>query len=101
HRVAIADQIESPAEAKKRGGKALVSRAIVRLVTPGTLTEEALLDAKAANWLVAVAEAGGTIGLAAADISTGRFETAAPPRAALDAEIARLAPAEIIAPEGF
>jgi DNA mismatch repair protein MutS len=102
HRVAIADQIESPAEAKKRGGgKTLVGRAIVRLVTAGTLTEEALLDAKAANWLVAVAEAGGAIGLAAADISTGRFETATLPRLALDAEIARLAPAEIIAPEDF
>ncbi|HWL46075.1 MAG TPA: DNA mismatch repair protein MutS, partial [Sphingomonadaceae bacterium] len=99
HRVAIADQVESPAEAKKRGGKALVRRAIVRLVTAGTLTEEALLDAKAANWLVAVAEAGGAIGLAAADISTGRFETATPPRDALDAELARLGPAEIVAPE--
>src|SRR3954449_999043 len=52
HRVAIAEQTESPAEAKKRGGsKALVGRAIVRVVTAGTLTEEALLDARAANWL--------------------------------------------------
>ena len=102
HRVAIADQIESPAEAKKRGGsKALVRRAIIRVVTAGTLTEEALLDARAANWLVAVAEAGGAIGLAAADISTGRFETACLPRAALDAEIARIGPAEIVAAEDF
>ena len=101
HRVAIAEQTESPAEAKKRGGKALVNRAIVRIVTAGTLTEEALLDARAANWLVAMAEAGGAIGLAAADISTGRFEIAAVAPAALDAELARLDPAEMIAPEGF
>ena len=100
HRVAIAEQVESPAEAKKRGGgKALVARAIVRVVTAGTLTEEALLDARASNWLVALAEAGGMTGLAAADISTGRFELATIPRAGLDAELARLGPAEIVVPE--
>jgi len=102
HRVAIADQTETPAEAKKRAGsKALVERAIVRVVTAGTLTEEALLDARAANWLVAVAEAGGQIGVAAADISTGRFEIAVAARGALDAEIARLAPSEILVAEDF
>src|SRR5215210_6681179 len=59
HRVAIAEQIESPAEARKaRGSKALVDRAIVRLVTPGTLTEEVLLEAGVANWLAAVARVG-------------------------------------------
>src|SRR3546814_1617968 len=58
HRVAIAEQTESPAEAKKRGSKSVVARAIVRVVTAGTLTEEALLDSRAANWLVAVARAG-------------------------------------------
>ena len=76
HRVAIAEQTESPAEARKRmGSKALVGRAIVRVVTAGTLTEEALLDARAANWLVAVGAVGQggdrRLGLAAADISTG------------------------------
>jgi len=102
HRVAIAEQTETPAEAKKRGGsKALVSRGIVRVVTAGTLTEEALLDARAANWLVALAEIGGTIGLAAADISTGRFEISAVPASALDAELARLSAAEIVVPEGW
>ncbi|PTQ13364.1 DNA mismatch repair protein MutS [Sphingomonas oleivorans] len=102
HRVAIAEQTETPAEAKKRGGsKALVGRAIVRVVTAGTLTEETLLDARAANWLVAIAEAGGALGLAAADISTGRFEIAALVPGALDAELARLGAAEIIVPEGF
>src|ERR687889_1401724 len=75
HRVAIAEQIESPAEARKaRGSKALVERAIVRLVTPGTLTEETLLDSGSANWLAAVGRAGEDYALAAADISTGRFE---------------------------
>src|SRR5215213_9619628 len=59
HRVAIAEQIESPAEARKaRGSKALVDRAIVRLVTPGTLTEETLLESASANWLAAIGRAG-------------------------------------------
>ena len=106
HRVAIAEQIESPAEARKaRGSKALVERAIVRLVTPGTLTEEALLAPAAANWLAAVARAGdagsgsgaGEWGIAAADISTGRFELIACEAGELAAELARLSPAETIA----
>jgi DNA mismatch repair protein MutS len=96
HRVAIAEQVESPAEAKKRGAKSVVARAIVRVVTAGTLTEEALLDSRAANWLVAVAAAGDRCGVAAADISTGRFELTSVAPAALDAELARLAPSEII-----
>ena len=96
HRVAIAEQIESPAEAKKRGSKSVVDRAIVRVVTAGTLTEEALLDSRAANWLVALAPGPERCGIAAADVSTGRFELSAVPPAALDAELARLAPAEII-----
>jgi len=99
HRVAIAEQIESPAEAKKRGAKSVVARAIVRVVTPGTLTEEALLDSRAANWLVAVAKAGERYGIAAADVSTGRFELASVAAGALDAELARLDPAELIASE--
>jgi DNA mismatch repair protein MutS len=98
-RVAIAEQIESPAEAKKRGYKSVVNRAIVRVVTAGTLTEEALLDARASNWLVAVARVGERCGLAAADISTGRFELGSVAPAALDAELARLAAAEVISPE--
>jgi len=101
HRVAIAEQTESPAEAKKRGSKSLVARNIVRIVTAGTLTEEALLDARAANWLVAIAEEGGMIGIAAADVSTGRFEICAASAASLDAELARLAAAEIVVPEGW
>jgi len=99
HRVAIAEQIESPAEAKKRGHKAVVNRAIVRVVTAGTLTEEALLDSRESNWLVAVARVGERYGLAAADVSTGRFELASILPGALDAELARLDAAELIANE--
>lgn len=101
HRVAIAEQTETPAEAKARmGSKALVNRDIIRFVTAGTLTEESLLDSKAANWLVAVGEASGAMALAAADISTGRFEVSAIVPAALDAEIARLMPSEVVLAEG-
>ena len=98
HRVAIAEQTESPAEARKaRGSKALVERAIIRLVTPGTLTEETLLESSAANWLAAVGRAGEDWAIAAADISTGRFELIACGTGELSAELARLSAAEIIA----
>jgi DNA mismatch repair protein MutS len=97
-RVAIAEQTESPSEARKaRGSKALVERAIIRLVTPGTLTEETLLDSGSANWLAAVAQAGDEWAIAAADISTGRFELVACGTGELKSELARLAPAETIA----
>ena len=98
HRVAIAEQIEDPAAAKKRGSKSVVARAVVRVVTPGTLTEDALLEARSANWLASVAQVGGMAGLAWCDVSTGEFRTLACPPAALEPELARIAPAEIIAP---
>ena len=98
HRVAIAEQVESPAEARRlRGSKALVARAIVRLVTPGTLTEEVLLDSGSANWLAAIGRAGDDYAIAAADISTGRFELVACAPGDLTAELARLDAAEVIA----
>ncbi len=98
HRVAIANQTETPEEAKKRAGsKALVSRAIIRVVTAGTLTEEALLDSRTANWCAAVGEAGSGVAIACADISTGRFELIETDAARLGAELARLNPAETIA----
>jgi DNA mismatch repair protein MutS len=103
HRVAIAEQTETPAQAKARGGKALVSRAIVRYVTAGTLTEETLLDSRRDNMLVALAQVGGDtgeIGLAAADISTGRFETQLVRSVDLPAELARLRPSEIVVADG-
>ncbi|MEQ1688272.1 MAG: DNA mismatch repair protein MutS, partial [Sphingopyxis sp.] len=100
HRVAIAEQVETPAEAKTRGGsKALVKRAIVRFVTPGTLTEDALLDSKTANWLVALTETAGERAWAAVDISTGAFELG-PLDDGVAAELARLSPAEVLVAEG-
>ena len=98
HRVAIAEQVETPVEAKARGGsKALVKRAIIRLVTPGTITEDSLLESGAANWLAAVGKAGEDYAIAAADISTGRFELVACGPGDLRSELARLDAAEVIA----
>ena len=81
YRVAVCEQLEDPAEARKRGSKAVVRRDVVRLVTPGTLTEDSLLDTKARNYLTALfrAPAGAededrAIALASLDISTGEFE---------------------------
>jgi len=103
HRVAVCEQMEDPAEAKKRGSKAVVRRDVVRLVTPGTLTEDTLLDARRNNYLLAVARerpsAGGADGrfaLAWIDISTGEFRVTECERAALAAEIARIDPGEIL-----
>ncbi|WP_295636580.1 DNA mismatch repair protein MutS [Novosphingobium sp.] len=101
-RVAIAEQVESPAQAKQRGGsKALVARDIVRFVTAGTLTEEALLEPRRANVLAAVCVVRGAIGLAACDISTGRMELEECAPDDLAAALARLAPSELVAPEGW
>ncbi len=97
HRVAIAEQIETPAEAKARGSKSLVARAIVRVVTAGTLTEDVLLESNAANWLVALFDARGSIGVAAADVSTGRFELSEIAESDVAGELARLGPSEVIA----
>jgi DNA mismatch repair protein MutS len=106
HRVAIAEQTESPAAARARGGsKTLVSRDIVRFVTAGTLTEDSLLDSWANNMLVAISEVasenGREIGIAAADISTGYFEILSVDLGGLSAEIARLNPSELVIPDGF
>ncbi|RQW42565.1 DNA mismatch repair protein MutS [Novosphingobium sp. LASN5T] len=101
-RVAIAEQVETPEEAKKRGGsKALVARDIVRFVTAGTLTEEALLEPRRANVLAAVCEVRGLIGIAACDISTGRMELEECEPAAMGAALARLGASEIVASEDW
>ena len=101
-RVAIAEQVETPAEAKARGGsKALVKRDIVRVVTAGTLTEEALLEPARANRLVALAELRGRIGVAACDVSTGRMELEECGADAVAAALARIGASEIVVPEGF
>ena len=101
HRVAIAEQTESPEAAKARGGKTLVTRDIVRFVTAGTLTEDSLLDSWASNMLVAVAQVGEFFGLAATDISTGYFELLTATGGSLEAELARLSASELVVPEGL
>ena len=98
-RVAVCEQVEDPAEARKRGAKALVRREVVRLVTPGTLSEDALLDARAANYLAALAQAEGTLALAWAEMSTGEFAVMGVSEASLPAALARLEPGEILVPE--
>ncbi|MEQ8357393.1 MAG: DNA mismatch repair protein MutS [Kiloniellaceae bacterium] len=95
-KVAICEQMENPAAAKKRGSKSVVKRDVVRVVTPGTITEDELLDARAHNYLAALAEAGGGLGLAWLDISTGEFQTQPVTVAGLGATLARLAPGELI-----
>ncbi len=100
-RVAVAEQVEDPAEAKKRGSKAVVAREVVRLVTPGTITEDTLLDAGRANHLCAFADASGRStagGLAWTDMSTGALHTAPCTRAELSGWLARLSAAEIVLP---
>ncbi|HWA21817.1 MAG TPA: DNA mismatch repair protein MutS, partial [Caulobacterales bacterium] len=98
-RVAVCEQLEDPAEARKRGSKSIVKRAVVRIVTPGTLTEDSLLDARAANRLAAVALAGDEAALAWADISTGACGVTPFAFARLADEIAALAPAELLVSE--
>ena len=102
-KVAVCEQMEDPAEAKKRGSKSVVARAVQRLVTPGTLTEESLLDARSHNYLAALARVGAedALGLAWADVSTGEFAVTSLAPGNLAAELARLAPGELLAPEGF
>ncbi len=98
-RVAVCEQIEDPAEARKRGAKSVVAREVVRIVTPGTLTEEALLDAGRHNFLAALADAQGALGLAWLDISTGAFWVQPIAPAALSAALARIEPCELLVPE--
>ncbi|MGO4171132.1 DNA mismatch repair protein MutS [Bosea sp. TAF32] len=106
HRVAVCEQTEDPAEAKKRGAKSVVKRDVVRLVTPGTITEERLLEPGRASLLVAVArrktgEAASLYGLAAIDISTGRFTVMETPQERLAIEFSRLEPREIVCPDAI
>jgi DNA mismatch repair protein MutS len=101
-RVAVCEQMEDPAEAKKRGSKSVVHRDVVRLVTPGTLTEDALLDARRHNYLAAFATVRDDSALAWVDISTGAFSVMPCPPGRLSPELARLAPRELLLTEaGF
>ena len=96
HKVAVCEQLEDPAEAKKRGGKSIVQRGVVRVVTPGTLTEEGLLDARSANRLAAIAFTSEGAAIAWADVSTGAFETRSLKHHEAEEEIAALSPAELL-----
>lgn len=100
-KVAVCEQTEDPAAAKKRGAKSVVAREVVRLVTAGTLTEETLLDARAHNYLGSIARVGGKTAsaewaLAWIDISTGDFQIAETSEIGLGADLARLMPGEVL-----
>src|SRR5688500_2149802 len=100
YRVAVCEQVEDPAEAKKRGAKSIVKRDVVRLVTPGTITEEKLLDPGDSNYMMALSRIRGgekvTYGLAWIDISTGVFRLAETELSRLLADIMRIDPKELI-----
>lgn len=98
-KVAVCEQIEDPAEAKKRGAKSVVERAVVRVITPGTLTEDSLLDARSHNYLAALSEAQGDLALAWLDLSTADFATQPLLPGQLAAALARLAPGELLVPD--
>ena len=99
-RVAVAEQMEDPAEARKRGAKSVVRREVVRLITPGTLTEDGLLEARRHNFLAAFAEVRDEGALAWVDISTGEVRVVACPLVRLGPELARLVPREVLVSEG-
>ncbi|MCC2667309.1 MAG: mutS, partial [Gammaproteobacteria bacterium] len=96
YKVAICEQMESPEEAKKRGYKAVVRREVVRIITPGTLIEDALLDARECNYLAALSDIGGKMALAWIDISTGDFRVCPSTREVLGSDLARLAAKELL-----
>ena len=98
-KVAVCEQTEDPAEAKKRGAKSVVNRAVTRTITAGTLTEDTLLDARRNNYLAAIAEAGGGFGLAWLDMSTGDFHMQGLGLSDLGSALARLDPGELLTPE--
>ena len=92
--------MEDPAEARKRGSKAVVRRELVRVVTPGTLTEDGLLDARGANRLAAVAVRAGQAAVASVELSTGEVECmTAGAATGLAAALAALRPSEILVPD--
>jgi len=101
HRVAVCEQVEDPAEAKKRGAKSVVKREVVRLVTPGTLTEDSLLEARASNLLAALGRSGADFAIASADMSTGEFSVAAVGQMEISTELARLSPRELLVPDAL
>ena len=95
-RVAVCEQLENPKEAKKRGAKSSVRRGVVRLVTPGTLTEDTLLHSRQSNFLAAFAQVRDQSCLAWLDISTGDVRYSPCSAVRLGPELARLEPAEVL-----
>ena len=100
-KVAVCEQTEDPAEARKRGGKSIVARAVVRVITPGTLVEDGLLDARRPNYLAALAASAEGLGLAWIDISTGELCAQPLSRSDLPAALARLEPGELLLAEAM
>ena len=98
-RVAVCEQTEDPAQARKRGAKSVVAREVVRVVTPGTLTEDSLLEARRHNFLAALAEAEGILGFAWIDISTGAFQAQPLDPGMVGEAMARVDPGELILPD--
>ncbi|WP_340646803.1 DNA mismatch repair protein MutS [Phenylobacterium sp.] len=98
-KVAVCEQMEDPAEARKRGSKSIVRRDVVRVVTPGTLTEDGLLDARGANRLAAVSVRAGAAAVASVELSTGEVECWAVARENLASALAALGPSEILVPD--
>jgi len=103
HRIAVCEQTENPAEAKKRGSKAVVKREVIRLVTPGTITEEKILEPSSSNFLCAMARAHNqaeeTFALSWIDISTGNFNVMSIGRSEISSALARIEPRELILSE--
>jgi len=98
-KAAICEQLEAPSEAKKRGSKAVVHRDIVRVVTPGTLTEDSLLDARGANRLAAVAVRKGRAAVAVVELSAGTVDAVACSLEDLGATLASFRPSEVLVPD--
>jgi len=98
-KVAVCEQMEDPAEARKRGSKSIVRRDVVRIVTPGTLTEDGLLDARGANRLAAIAIRAGQAAVASVELSTGEVEVVVTTKDGVAAVLAALQPSETLVPD--
>ena len=98
-KVAVCEQMENPAEARRRGSKSIVHRDVVRVITPGTLTEEGLLDARGSNRLAAVALRAGQAAVASVELSTGEVECCLTSRDGVAAALAALSPSETLVPD--
>ncbi len=100
-RVAVCEQTEDPSEAKKRGNKAIVKREVIRVITPGTLTEDSLLTANQNNYIAAIHQIRKSVALAWADISSGSFHVTSFPLVNLGSQLSRISPKEVIYPETY